>query len=125
LVYNMVVTNFNHGHLTTRQSWFRSLLKLKISHTLEWSFMKDCPYEVLDHAITHANQARNEVVCRNNEIKYKKHRLHFQRKKDNQQTITIRSQYCHKNPLLFPLHHEHRRKNHKWPNLEGKVLMDS
>ena len=21
--------------------------------------------------------------------------------------------------------HEHRRKNHNWPNLEGKVLMDS
>ncbi|CAG8754274.1 40379_t:CDS:2, partial [Gigaspora margarita] len=29
------------------------------------------------------------------------------------------------NPLVFPLHHEHRRKNHNWPNLEGKVLMDS
>ncbi|RGB22496.1 hypothetical protein C1646_55386 [Rhizophagus diaphanus] len=111
--------------------------------------MKDCPYEVLDHAITHAIQARNEVVHRNNEFNNKKHHLHFQRKKDNQQTITIRSQYCReslkfyirllhnkniikstnrykdKNPLLFPLHHEHRQKNHNWPNLEGKVLMDS
>ncbi|RGB38955.1 hypothetical protein C1646_755048 [Rhizophagus diaphanus] len=76
LVYNMIAANFNHGHLSTQQFWFRSLR--------EWNFMKDCPYQ------------------------------------DNQQTITI-----HKNPLLFPLHHEHRRKNHNWPNLEGKVLMDS
>ncbi|CAG8721162.1 14735_t:CDS:2, partial [Funneliformis mosseae] len=57
LVYNMVVTNFNHGHLSTHQFWFQSLLKLKISHTLKWSFMKDYPYEVLDQAITHAIQA--------------------------------------------------------------------
>lgn len=72
-------------------------------------------------------------------------------KKNNQQTITIRSKSCcksgslkfyvrslhnnqitmsinrHKdnNPLFFPLHHEQRRKNHNWPNLEGKVKMDS
>ena len=71
LVYNMVVANFNHGHLSTQQFWFRSLLKLKISHTREWNFMKDCPYEVLDHAITHAIQARNEVVHRNNEFNNK------------------------------------------------------
>jgi hypothetical protein len=81
LVYNMVVANFNHDHLSTQQFWFRSLLKLKISHTREWNFMKDCPYEVLDHAITHAIQARNEVVHRNNEFNNKKHHLHFQRKK--------------------------------------------
>src|SRR6266511_1115189 len=84
LVYNMVVANFNHGHLSTQQFCFRSLLKLKISHTREWNFMKDCPYEVLDHAITHAIQARNEVVHRNNEFNNKKHHLHFQRKKVEQ-----------------------------------------
>ncbi|CAG8759983.1 13805_t:CDS:2, partial [Gigaspora margarita] len=144
----MVVANFNHGHLSTRQYWFRSLLKLKMSYTHEWNFMKGCPYEVLDHAITHAIQARDEVICRNNELNSNKHHLHFQRKKNNQQTITIRSKSCcksgslkfyvrylhnkqitksitrHKdnNPLL---HYEHRRKNHNWPNLEGKVEMDS
>ncbi|RHZ80510.1 hypothetical protein Glove_134g177 [Diversispora epigaea] len=33
LVYNMVVANFNYGHLSTCQFWFRTLLKLKISYT--------------------------------------------------------------------------------------------
>ncbi|CAG8733525.1 11621_t:CDS:2, partial [Funneliformis mosseae] len=120
----------NSSQKTLLKQWMgcARLVYNMISHTLEWSFMKNCPYEMLDHTITGAIQAQNE---------------------DNQQTIIIHSQYCReslkfyirllhnkkiikstnrykdKNPLLFPLHHEHRRKNHKWPNLEGKVLMDS
>ncbi|CAG8550711.1 44656_t:CDS:2, partial [Gigaspora margarita] len=67
-----------------------------MSYIHEWNFMKGCPYEVLDHAITHAIQARDEVICRNNELNSNKHHLHFQKK-----------------------------KNHNWLNLEGKVEMDS
>ncbi|CAG8586648.1 5970_t:CDS:2, partial [Paraglomus brasilianum] len=69
-------------------------------------------------------------------------------KKNDRQTITIRAQYCreplrfyvrllHNNAILAvdpnhprhkmkpPFHHEHRRRNHGWPNEIGKVEMDS
>jgi transposase len=104
LVYNMVVANFRQRHGYVRQYFFRSLLKLKINHTREWAFMKDVPYEVLDHAITYAIRARDGVIKRNKDAEEKgqltKHQLSFQSKKDERQSITIRAQYC-RQPLRF------------------------
>ena len=110
--------------------------------------MDKVPYEVLDHAISDAIQARDEVIKRNKENQHQHHVLHFRSKKNDRQTITIRAQYCreplrfyvrflHNNAILAvdpnhprhkmkpPFHHEHRRRNHGWPNEIGKVEMDS
>ena len=110
--------------------------------------MDKVPYEVLDHAISDAIQARDEVITRNKENQHQHHVLHFRSKKNDRQSITIRAQYC-REPLRFyirllhnkellaidsnhprhkmkpPFHHEHRRRNHGWPNEIGKVKMDS
>ena len=66
LVYNMVVVNYRLGHRSTKQFFFRALHRLKIKHTKEWSFMDKVPYDVLDHAISDAIQARDEVIRRIN-----------------------------------------------------------
>ena len=114
--------------------------------------MDKVPYEVLDHAITSAIQARDEVIARNRERENHQpyHILHFVSKKDDRQTITIRWQYCreslrfytrllhnktiladdpnhprYKGPDKPPFHHEHQRCNHGWPNENGNVTMDS
>src|SRR4051794_5515357 len=104
LVYNMVVNNYHQRHRQTQQFFFRSLLRLKIEHTKEWAFMKKVPYEVRDHAITYAIQARDEVIRRNKEALTQKrpvkHRLSFASKKNDRQSITIRAQYC-REPLKF------------------------
>ncbi|RHZ76817.1 hypothetical protein Glove_189g19 [Diversispora epigaea] len=77
LWFSMVFANFNYDYLST--------LKLKISYIHEWYFMKDCPYEVLDHVITEAIQARDEVIRQNNELLnnnyYSRHHLHFQKRR--------------------------------------------
>ncbi len=120
-----------------------------------WSFMAEVPYNVLDEAIKEAIQARDLVQVRNQETRAAGglpcHRLSFRSRKELHQTITIRQQNCfdhlkfyprilhthamrsddplhprHKNPTTHPpLHHEHRKKNHNWPNLEGKANNDS
>ena len=79
LVYNMVVANYRLGYYyrTTRQFFFRMLLRLKIKHTKEWIFMDKVPYEVLDHAISDAIQARDEVIARNKENQHQRHVLRF------------------------------------------------
>ena len=97
--------------------------------------MDKVPYDVLDHAISDAIQARDEVITRNKENQHQHHVLHFSSTKNDRQTITIRAQYCreplrfyirllHNNALLAvdpnhprhkmkpPFHHEHRRRNH-------------
>jgi IS605 OrfB family transposase len=152
LVYNMVVANYIRNRRSTAQFFFRCLLKHKINTTREWSFMKGVPYEVLDHAISGAIAARDEVITRNRERFQSNagsyNRLAFRSKKDVRNTITIRAQYC-RSPLRFyvrllhnknivdgevcrkkdeshpPLHHENRKMNHNWPNEEGNVAMDS
>ena len=112
--------------------------------------MGSVPYEVLDHAITQALLARDEVIRRNQELR-PRHQLYFMSKKADTQTITIRAHYCreplrfylrllhnrtiitadpdhprHKDPITHPpLHHEHQKRNHGWPNEMGKVSMDS
>ena len=113
--------------------------------------MDKVPYEVLDHAISNAIQARDEVIARNRERESHEpyNILHFA-KKDDRQTITIRAQYC-REPLRFylrllhnktllaidpnhprhkslakpPLHYECKRYNHNWPNEAGEITMDS
>ena len=62
--------------------------------------MDKVPYEVLDHAISDAIQARDEVITRNKENQHQHHVLHFRSKKNDRQTITIRAQYC-REPLRF------------------------
>ena len=62
LVYNMVIANYIHSWQANQQFYFRSLLKLKINHTREWKFMQKVPYDVLDHAISDAILARDEVI---------------------------------------------------------------
>src|SRR6266540_1589160 len=148
LVYNMVVDNYHLGHRTIMQFFFRMLLRLKIKHTKEWIFMDKVPYKVLDHAISDAIQARDEVIKRNKENQHQHHVLHFRSKKNDRQSITIHAQYyheplrfyirllhnkellaidpnhpCHKTKLSF--HHEYQRRNHGWPNEIGEVKMDS
>jgi len=152
IIYNMVVANYRRTRRCTKQYFFRILLEHEIKTTRRWHFMKTVPYEVLDHAIASAIQARDEVDRRNRELKKMKqiprHRLQFATKKNPIQTITIRAQYC-RTPIRFytrllhnkelisadadyprhkmkpPLHHEHRRRNYHWPNDEGRVEMDS
>src|SRR5205823_6104428 len=104
LVYNMVVANYHRRRKKTKQFFFRSLLRLKIRSTKEWAFMDKVPYEVLDHAITSAIQARDEVITRNRERENHQpyHILHFATKKDDRQTITIRSQYCRESLRFYP-----------------------
>ncbi|CAB5393694.1 unnamed protein product [Rhizophagus irregularis] len=63
-------------------------------------FMDKVPYEVLDHAITNAIQARDEVITRNKENQHQHLVLHFRSKKNDRQIITIYAQYCRK-PLHF------------------------
>jgi hypothetical protein len=148
----MVVANYRRTKQCTRQFFFRALLKHEIQTTRRWHFMEAVPYEVLDHAITSAIWARDEVHRRNGELikagQRPRHHLDFATKKNPIQTITIRAQYC-RTPLRFylrllhnkellsmdsdhqrhkikpPLHHEHRRRNHHWPNDVGQVEMDS
>jgi len=148
----MVISNYRQTRRCTQQYFFRNLLKHEIKTTRRWHFMGIVPYEVLDHAITAAIQARDEVYRRNKELmkmgQRPRHRLSFATKKNPIQTITIRAQYC-RTPLRFylrllhnkellnidpnhprhktkpPLHHEHRRRNNHWPNNEGQVEMDS
>jgi hypothetical protein len=148
----MVVANYRRTRRCNHQFFFRALLKHEIWTTRRWHFMKAVPYDVLDHAITSAIWARDEVHRRNGELiktgQRPQHRLGFATKKNPVQTITIRAQYCraplrfylrllHNNELISadpehprhktkpPLHHEHRRKNHHWPNEEGLVEIDS
>jgi len=63
----MVVANYHLRRKKTKQFFFRLLLWLKIRNTKEWAFMNKVPYEVLDHAITNAIQAREEVIATNRE----------------------------------------------------------
>ena len=81
----MVVENYHRRRKKTKQFFFRSLLRLKIRSTKEWAFMDKVPYEVLDHAITSAIQARDEVITRNRERENHQpyHVLHFATKKDD------------------------------------------
>ena len=51
--------------------------------------MDKVPYEVLDHAISDAIQARDEVITRNKENQHQHHVLHFRSKKNDHQLITI------------------------------------
>ena len=81
LVYNMVVANYRLGRRSTKQFFFRALLRLKIKHTKEWSFMDKVPYDVLDHAISDAIQARDEVIARNKENQHQHHVLHLDLRK--------------------------------------------
>jgi len=62
--------------------------------------MDKVPYKVLDHAISDAIQARDEVIKRNKENQHQYHVLHFRSKKNDRQSITIRAQYC-REPLHF------------------------
>jgi len=55
--------------------------------------MDKVPYEVLDHAISDAIQARDEVIARNKKNQHQHYALHFRSKKNDRQTITIRAQY--------------------------------
>ena len=49
--------------------------------------MDKVPYEVLDHAISDAIQARDEVITRNKENQHQHHVLHFRSKKNDRQTV--------------------------------------
>ena len=150
----MVIANYRRTKRLTGQAFFRTLLKFETKLTRGWPFMKKVPYNILDEAMISAIWARDEVYRRNRDLmaagQAPRHRLHFASKKNPTQTITIRAQNC-KNPLGFyprllhtkkmvsvdpdhkrhkhetkpPLHHEHRRRNHDWPNEEGEVGMDS
>ncbi|KAJ3026234.1 hypothetical protein HK097_006501, partial [Rhizophlyctis rosea] len=97
--YNMVVGVYRKNRCgLTHHNFFRTLLKIQMKMG-GWSFMDIAPYEVLDHAITGAIKARDEVIRRNrdnfdNGQPRPPHRLHFQKLKDDKQTITIRAQYC-------------------------------
>ncbi|CAG8495173.1 23570_t:CDS:2, partial [Gigaspora margarita] len=66
--------------------------------------MEKVPYEVLDHSISSAILARDEVIQRNHELRSQGqspiHTLHFIRK-SKQQTISIRAHYCHKLPRFY------------------------
>ncbi|CAG8809574.1 4759_t:CDS:2, partial [Cetraspora pellucida] len=88
----------------------------------------------LDHSITSAILARNEVIRRNNELRKQgqpqNHKLHFISKKSEQQTISIRAHYC-RNPLRFYLRLLHNKQliqaNTEYPRYKpkGKVTLDS
>ena len=120
-----------------------------------WSFIANVLYNVLDEALKEAIQACELVIQRNIEARAAgqdaRHRLSFRHRKEQRQTIVIREQNCrehlqfyprflhssivtadnplhprHKNPTTHPpLHHEHRKTNHNWPNAEGRVNSDS
>ena len=97
-VYNMVVSTYIRTGRLTSQWFFRWVLKLNI-RLGGWGYMRKVPYEVLDHAIIGAIRARDEVFKRNWDRRQPGgggsfHRLHFQKLKDDRQTITIRAQYC-------------------------------
>src|SRR2546421_559996 len=66
--------------------------------------MNKVSYEVLDHVITSAIQARDEVITRNRERENHQpyHVLYFATKKDDHQTITICSQYCCESLRFYP-----------------------
>ncbi|GBC20977.2 hypothetical protein RIR_jg24075.t1 [Rhizophagus irregularis DAOM 181602=DAOM 197198] len=53
-------------------------------------FMDKVPYEVLDHAITNAIQARDEVITRNKENQHQHLVLHFRSKKNDLHRKSIR-----------------------------------
>ncbi|CAG8475497.1 6890_t:CDS:2 [Gigaspora margarita] len=69
LVYNMVVANYMRSCCMNKQFFFRILLKHRIQTTKEWAFMEKVPYKVLDHSITSAILARDEVIQRNHELR--------------------------------------------------------
>jgi hypothetical protein len=135
-------------------SRFRDLWHQRINDGT-WPFIANVPYNVLDEALKEAIQARELVIQRNVEARAAgqdaRHRLSFRCRKEQRQTIVIREQNCrehlqfyprllhssiittndplhprHKDPTTYPpLHHEHRKTNHNWPNMEGKVNNDS
>lgn len=111
------------------------------------AFMDGVPYNMLDEAI----QARDLVQLRNREARAAgqrpHHRLSFRSRQELRQTIAIQQQNCCDNLKFYPrilhtravtaidplhprrkdptshppLHHEHRKRNHNWPNMEGRV----
>lgn len=123
LVYNMVVANYVRNRRATAQFFFRTLLKHKIRTTREWAFMAKVPYEVLDHAISGAISARDEVITRNRERAQtgegSHNRLTFRRKKDTRNTITIRAQYC-RSDLRFYLRLLHNKDIVAADDVEGR-----
>jgi len=153
LVYNMVVEASRGEDQYASLAHFRNLRRQRINDG-SWAFMEGVPYNILDEALKEAIQARDLVQLKNQKTqkagKRPCHQLSFRRRKDVYQTITIRQQNCsdylkfyprslhsraitainpvhprHKDPATHPsLHHEHRKKNHNWPNLEGRVNND-
>lgn len=135
-------------------SHFRDLRHQRINDGT-WSFIANVPYNVLDEALKEAIQARELVIQRNVEARAAgqdaRHRLSFRCRKEQRQMIAIREQNCrehlqfyprllhssiittndplhprHKDPDDYPpLHHEHRKRKHNWPNREGRVERDS
>ncbi|CAG8781605.1 32871_t:CDS:2 [Gigaspora margarita] len=78
--------------------------------------MENVPYEVLDHSISSAILAHNEVIRRNNELRtqYCPEPLRFYlRDLLNKQFIQVNSEYPRYKPnyIKQPLHHEYRQKN--------------
>ncbi|KAJ3281700.1 hypothetical protein HK104_011320 [Borealophlyctis nickersoniae] len=102
----MVVAVYRRIYRLTNQAFFRTLLQLQV-RLGGWSFMEKVPYEILDHAITSAINARDEVFRRNREFfdngrQGRFHRLHFQKLKDNKQTVTIRARNCQPHIIFYP-----------------------
>ena len=154
LVYNMVVEESRGEHQYASLAHFCNQRCQRINDG-SWAFMDRVPYNILDEALKEAIQAWDLVQLRNQEARAAGqqpcHRLSFRRRKAPCQTITIREQNCiehlkfyprllhtcaitaidplhprHKSSTTHPpLHHEHRKKNHNWPNLEGRVENDS
>lgn len=154
LVYNSVVEAYRAGSHHLQLGYFRHLRNHRINDGT-WAFMAGVPYNVLDEAVKEAIQARDLVLSRNQEEiavgRRPSHRLSFRSRKEPRQTIAIREQNCFDNIKFYPrilhiravtaidprhprrkdptshppLHHEHRKRNHNWPNLEGRISCDS
>ncbi|CAB4406614.1 unnamed protein product [Rhizophagus irregularis] len=58
-----------------RRSFFENGWAISLQYGMV--FMDKVPYEVLDHAITNAIQARDEVITRNKENQHQHLVLHF------------------------------------------------
>src|SRR6185369_4911099 len=93
LPYLTIILHFTMFKLIS--NWWR-YARLNVTIKIPVFF---CPtlYDVLDHAISDAIQARDEVITRNKENRHQHHVLHFRSKKNDCQTITI----CAREPLHF------------------------
>lgn len=110
IVYNWVVKDYRFYENTSNDFlWVERLLTQDSlrQRCREWRqekpWFNEVPNAILDDTLKQALQDRDMVINQNiNRTDNTLHRMHYAKRKDLKQTITIQSQYCHTNLKFYP-----------------------